>query len=479
MDASRPPLFPLFVDLRGRSVLAVGGGAVARRKVRALLEAGARVTVGAPALDAELNRMAEGGHIEHREGEFEPGWLDGMWLVIAATDDVSINRAVAEAAHARRVFVNAVDDAETSSFHVPARVRRGPVQIAISGGGAAPMLATYLRERFDSELDDSLAGLADLLARDRGRIRARFPQSRERRHFFAEILRGEVPRLLRSERFADARSAFERTLMQVPQKARGSVALVGAGTGDPGLLTLKGLRALKRADVILHDRLVCDGVLELARRDAERIDVGKRAGEDHARTQARIHASMLRHACAGRHVVRLKGGDSLVFARGGEELEFLRAHGVDYEVIPGVTAALACAAFAGVPLTHREHAHAITLLTAHCTDALGAPDWQAFAQTQHTLAIYMGVGALESVASNLIRYGRAPQTPFAIVENGGSPHQRVITGRLDRLSRTAQEYAIRSPALLIVGEVAAFANELHWFGAAPLGLRDAMAVRAA
>ena len=468
MDASRPPLFPLFADLRGRTVLVVGGGAVARRRVQALLEAGARITVGALAFDPELNRLAEQGRIACRDGEFDPAWLEGAWLAIAATDDERVNGEVAKAAEDRRVFVNVVDDAELSSFHVPARVRRGLLQVAVSSGGAAPVLATQLREKIEAGLDDALGSLTELFACERVRIRTRFPDPRERRKFFARVLDGETLRLLKQARPAEARAAFERALAQTAEPARGSVVLVGAGTGDPGLLTLKGLRALNEADVILHDHLIGEGILDLARRDAERIAVGKRAGEEHARTQARIHALMLQHACAGRRVVRLKGGDPLVFARGGEELEFLRAHGIDYEVIPGVTAALVCASFAGVPLTHRGHSQALTLLTAHCADALAEPDWHALARPKHTLAIYMGVAALESIAANLIRHGRAPEVPFALIENGGSRAQRVVTGKLAHLPQAAREYAIHSPALLIVGEVAALANELHWFGAPPL-----------
>lgn len=463
-----PPLFPLFADLNGRAVLVVGGGAVARRKVQALLEAGAQVTIGALALDPELNKLAEAGRLIYRDGEFDSRWLDGVWLAIAASDDAQVNHAVAQAAEARRVFVNVVDDAEVSSFHVPARVRRGLVQVAISSGGAAPVLAVHVREQIEALLDDSIERLAELFARERANILQRFPHPRERRQFFSRLLAGELPRLLRNTRHAEARAVFRHALAQATGSSRGAVVLVGAGVGDPGLLTLKGLRALNQADVILHDHLIGAGMLDLARRDADRIEVGKRVGEDHVATQARIHALMLHHANAGRRVVRLKGGDPLIFARGGEELEFLRAHGIDYEVIPGITAALACASFAGVPLTHREHAQSVTLLTAHCADSLVEPDWRALAKPGHTLAIYMGVATLAATARNLIHHGRAPQTPFAIVENGGSPAQRVITGSLDQLRGAAREYAIRSPALLIVGEVAAFAEKLHWFGAAPL-----------
>lgn len=462
------PLFPVFADLRGRAVLVVGGGGVAQRKVAALLEAGAKVRVGAPDLTTALERMADGGRIEHVAGRFEPEWLHGTWLVIAATDDDTVNRAVAEAAEARRVWVNVVDDAETSSVQIPARVERGPLQIAISSGGGAPMLARHLREQLESSLDASLAALARLLSRERERIRTRHPRIGERRQFFDRLLAGPVPRLLQQGRHLAAEREFSVALGEEAGSPRGSVALVGAGPGDPGLLTLRALRVLNEADVILHDRLVSNEVLQLARRDAERIEVGKQAGNHHA-TQEQIHALMLKHARAGKRVVRLKGGDPFVFGRGGEELEVLRAHGIEYEVVPGITAALACAAYAGVPLTHRDHAQSVRLVTAHCKDSLDTLDWASLAQERQTLAVYMGVAGLDALGERLIAHGRAATTPFALVENGSRGQQRVVTGPLSGLADRARAHAVQSPALLIVGEVAALADTLHWFGDAPLG----------
>lgn len=463
-------LFPVFLDLRDRLVLVIGGGAVARRKAQALLAAGARVRVGAPTLEPELAALAAQQRIEHLSGHFVPDWLDGIRLVIAATDDAAVNRAAAAAADVRGIWINVVDDAQASSFQVPARVERGPLQVAISSGGTAPMLARHLRERLETLLDDSLGALATLLARHRARIRARLPDLATRRRFFEHVLEGTIPGLLRRGEHAGAERLLLAALdAHAPQRAQGRVALVGAGPGDPGLLTLRALRLLNQADVILHDRLVSEAVLALARRDAERIAVGKAVGGDHHATQARIHALMLEHAHAGRRVVRLKGGDPFVFGRGGEELEFLRAHGIPYEVVPGVTAALACAAYAGVPLTHREHAHSVRLLTAHARDAADALDWRALAQERQTLAVYMGVTGLEALAQRLIAHGRDPATPFALVENGSLPQQRVITGTLIDLPHTARAHAVQAPALLILGEVATLAARLHWFGAAPLG----------
>lgn len=456
LPAPPAPLFPLFADLRRRTVLVVGGGGVARRKVEALLESGAQVTVAARRLDPALRQWVEHGRVQRREGEFEPSWLEGAVLVVAASRDRALNRVVARAAQARGIFVNAVDDAESSSFHVPARVRRGRLQVAVSSGGAAPVLARRLRERLEAEWDGSLGAVTELLALERVRIRRRFPQAGERRRFFERLLEGEVPHLLRNGDEAGAKAAFERALAApVPAPPRGSVALVGAGPGDPGLLTLKALRALQQADVILHDRLVGPGILELARRDAERVGVGKRVGEDHDATQARIHALMLQHARAGKRVVRLQGGDPLVFGRGGEELEFLRAHGVRHEVVPGITAALAGAAAAGVPLTDRRHARSITLLSPRGATPL---DEKALAAPGQTLAIYMGASELERLSGSLIANGRDPGTPCVLVENASLPQQRKLAGTLGELPALLHEHGLRAPALLIVGEVAALAR---------------------
>jgi uroporphyrin-III C-methyltransferase/precorrin-2 dehydrogenase/sirohydrochlorin ferrochelatase len=461
-------LYPLFADLSRRAVLVVGGGAVAERKVAALLGVQAQVTVNAPTLTPQLQRWAAAGRIAHRSDAFREDWLERVWLVVAATSDGELNRLIATFAELRRIFVNVVDDAALSSFHVPAVVDRAPLTIAISSGGEAPMLARLLRERLESLLDHSLGALATLAARLRRRIRLRHPEPASRRRFYETLFAGEVAALLRQGRPEQARQAAEQALAEAPATATGSVVLVGAGPGDPGLLTLRGLRALNEADVILHDRLVSAEVLELARRDAERVEVGKQAGNHHA-TQDEIHALLLRHARAGRRVVRLKGGDPFVFGRGGEELEFLRAHGIRYEVVPGITAAVACAAHAGVPLTHRDHAQSVRFVTAHCQSSHDRLDWAALAQERQTLAVYMGVAELGSLQARLIAHGRAPSTPFALVENGSRTDQRVITGSLANLAERAAFHAVRSPALLILGEVAALATSLAWFGAPPLG----------
>ncbi|MEP7186606.1 MAG: siroheme synthase CysG [Rhodanobacter sp.] len=461
-------LYPLFADLSHRAVLVVGGGAVAERKVAALLGALAQVTVNAPELTPKLQRWATEGCIVHRKEAFQSAWLDRVWLVVAATSDGDLNKRVASLGEMRRIFVNVVDDAALSSFHVPAVIDRSPLTIAISSGGDAPMLARLLRERLETLLDHSLGALATLAAKLRRRIRVRFPDMAARRSFYEQLFSGPVAAQLRQGRPDAALAAAERALAGASTSVAGSVVLVGAGPGDPGLLTLRALRALNEADVILHDRLVGEGVLDLARRDADRIEVGKQAGNHHT-TQEGIHALLLEHARAGKRVVRLKGGDPFVFGRGGEELEFLREHDIPYEVVPGITAAVACAAYAGVPLTHRDHAQSVRFVTAHCQSSRDTLDWAALAQERQTLAVYMGVAELGTLQARLIEHGRAPSTPFALIENGSRPEQRVVTGTLGNLYERATAHAVRSPALLVLGEVASLACSLAWFGQAPLG----------
>lgn len=474
--------FPLFLDLRDRTVVVVGGGTIAERKLDLVRESGPRLVVVAPTVTPRLARLAAEGAIEHRARAFDDADLDGARFVIAATDDAAVNARVAAAADARGLPANVVDDLELSTAILPAIVDRSPIVVAISTQGTTPALARFVRERVESLVDESFGRLATLLAQWRGTIKARVRDLGARRRLYDTLLRGRTADLVRRGRDAEAAREIAATLDAALDTAggvdgraagrgatgsRGSVALVGAGPGDPGLLTLNALRALQSADVVLHDRLVAPEILRLIRREAEVIEVGK-SGGGHSVAQARIHELMLAHARAGRRVVRLKGGDPFVFGRGGEELEALRAHDVDFEVVPGITAALACAAYAGIPLTHRDHSGSVRLVTAHCRESIDATDWKSLADGRETLAVYMGVSTLGTLRQELLRHGRPGTTPVAIVENGSRASQRVLVGTLEDVAALAARERVASPALLIVGPVAALATELHWYGAPPL-----------
>ncbi|MHC1478881.1 siroheme synthase CysG [Frateuria aurantia] len=458
-------LYPLFVDLKGRAALVIGGGPVAERKIAGLLRAGAQVSVVAETLTDALQELVTQQALQWQSSPFQPAMLDAVWLTIAATDDPALNAAVAAAGESRQRWVNVVDAPRQSSVQIPSVIHRAPLQIAISTHGAAPVLARRLREHIESLLPESIGPLVALAQTFRSRIRQRFPQLGPRRQFYDWLHDGPVGQALANRQPAEATQLLETALAAAdPAKpAAGRVTLVGAGPGDPGLLTLAALRALNEADIILHDALVSPAVLDLARRDATLIAVGKRGGGIHT-PQSEIHRQLLEHARAGRHVVRLKGGDPFIFGRGGEEIEYLREHHIPYQVVPGITAALACAAYAGISLTHRQHARSIQLVTAHTRDAVPSLDWLSLVQPEQTLAIYMGVAALDAVQQTLLRHGMAPTTPFALIENGSRPDQRTLAGELAQLSELAQAHGISAPALLIIGEVAAMAHRQSWFG---------------
>jgi uroporphyrin-III C-methyltransferase/precorrin-2 dehydrogenase/sirohydrochlorin ferrochelatase len=460
--------FPIFLDLRDRRVVIVGGGVVAERKAMLVRDTGALLRIVAPVLTDALGALVSAGRVEHRAGEFTPDDLDGARLVIAATGAPLVNRAVATAAEARGIPVNVVDNLELSTGILPAIVDRSPLVIAISTEGIAPVLAGSVKARIEALVDESLGKLAAFLERWRVPIRHRLSDLGARRRLYERLIYGPVADLVRRARERDAAALLEDMLRNFEAAPRGRVQLVGAGPGDPGLLTLNALRALQEADVILHDRLVSADVLALGRREAERIEVGKAAG-NHRVTQDHIHSLMLEHARRGRRVVRLKGGDPFMFGRGGEELEWLRDHGIDYEVIPGITAAVACAAYAGIPLTHRDHAESVRFITAHCASAFDSVDWKGLADQRETLAVYMGVSMMGRLRQELLRHGRAPDTPIAFVENGSRPSQRVVIGTLSSALELAERERIVSPALLFIGSVAALGGELHWFGSPPSG----------
>ncbi|MBM5812951.1 MAG: uroporphyrinogen-III C-methyltransferase, partial [Gammaproteobacteria bacterium] len=414
-----------------------------------------------------LAALARGDALSWRARGFEPADLDGARIAIAATDDPATNAAVARAARAAGIPVNVADAPELSTFIVPAIVDRSPLVIAVTSGGTAPLLATRVRERIEAELDESWGQLARFAGRWRDRIRAATATGIARWNLYDWLLAGPVAAAIRAGHEAEAERLLGARLTAPAAPAAGFVSLVGAGPGDPDLLTLAALHALQRADVILADRLPPPQVLARARRDAEIIDVGKRPGDGPER-QAAINELLVEHARRGRWVVRLKGGDPLVFGRGGEELRHLRAAGIAYEIVPGVTAALACAAHAGIPLTHREHASALQLVTAHGSRSIDDLDWTGLARPGQTLAFYMASRELARVSARLIGAGLAPDTPAAVVENGTLPEQRVLVTDLERLPAAAERHALQSPAMLFVGAAAASAAELHWFGAAPL-----------
>jgi len=454
---------PLFADLAQRAVLVVGGGVVAERRVTLLLEAKAAVTVVAPDLSPRLAELAAEGACTHLAKTYGDDSLDRYWLVVAATDDRDVNAAVAAAALAAKRFCNVVDDPHLSTFIMPAIVDRSPVTIAIGSSGLSPVLARWIKGVIETLLPARLGALAELAGRWRHRVREQVTDPTERRHFWERVVTGVVAEHAFAGRDADAERALESALSNWGSDdvaRRGEAYLVGAGPGGIDLITIRGRQLLAAADVVLYDRLASAELLQYARRDAELICVGKTPRRPSI-TQKQLNRLLVSLVQSGKRVCRLKGGDPFVFGRGGEELEALAEAGLKFQVVPGVSAAEGCAAYAGIPLTLRGVAQAVVLTTGHTRDD-GTPTIGAF-QPGQTLALYMGVAQYAEIAAALLAKGYATETPVAVVESGTTDRQRVVRTVLGSLAAAQTALDIRPPALLIVGETTRYADRYSWF----------------
>jgi uroporphyrin-III C-methyltransferase/precorrin-2 dehydrogenase/sirohydrochlorin ferrochelatase len=451
--------FPLFLSLQDRRTLIVGGGEAAARKAELLLSAGAQVALIAETVVGEIAQLIADGRVSWAGHAFDDAELLGMSLVIVASDDDLLQARVSFAAQRRCIPVNVVDRPALSSFIMPAIVDRGPITVAISTGGAAPALARRLRAEIERALPATIGRLARFAEVFRLQVRRTLVEPRVRRRFWDRVFEGRIGELALAGDEIAARRELIRLLDGTRKEtapAQGMVHLVGAGPGDPDLLTLKAHRLLQRADVVVYDRLVSSEVLAMARRDAERLYVGKRRGR-HCVPQAEINDRLVALARAGKSVVRLKGGDPLVFGRGGEEIEALTGAGIAVEVVPGVTAALGCAASAGIPLTHRDHAQACVFVTGHLKDGSIALDWPMLARPRQTVVIYMGTEALPVIARQLMEHGLPANTPVALIENGTTDRERRVVGTLATIERQAMRARLQGPTLCMVGDVVGLA----------------------
>jgi uroporphyrin-III C-methyltransferase/precorrin-2 dehydrogenase/sirohydrochlorin ferrochelatase len=454
---------PLFADLTNRAVLVVGGGVVAERRVRLLRAAKAAITVVAPTLNEPLAELAINGAIAHLPRPYGADSLEPYWLIVAATDDRAVNAAVAAAAAEAKRLCNVVDDAELSTFIMPAIVDRAPVTIAIGSSGMSPVLARWIKGVIETLLPARLGALAELAGRWREHVRERVPDPTERRHFWERVVTGTVAEHAFAGRDADAESALQAALESWGSDdvaRRGEAYLVGAGPGGIDLITIRGRQLLATADVVLYDRLASAELLQYARRDAELICVGKTPRRPSI-PQKQLNRLLVSLVQSGKRVCRLKGGDPFIFGRGGEELEALAEAGLKFQVVPGVSAAEGCAAYAGIPLTLRGVAQAVLLTTGHARDE-ATPATPKFEPGQ-TLALYMGVAQYAEISAALLANGYAGETPVAVVESGTTDRQRVIRTTLADLPAAQVARKIEPPALLIVGETTRYAERYSWF----------------
>jgi uroporphyrin-III C-methyltransferase / precorrin-2 dehydrogenase / sirohydrochlorin ferrochelatase len=446
---------PLFVSLKDRPCLVVGGGDVALRKLRWLVETGGCVTLIATALTDEVREFAAANRVRIEERPFRNDDVTDQVLVIAATDDEGINRAVYAQCSRRNILVNTVDDQALCTAIFPAIIDRDPVIVAVSTGGASPSLARRIRGWIEAALPTRLGEFARLSGRVRDRVRARFENLGDRRRFWDDLIDGPVANLVYSGRDDEAESNIDALLAAAEPRREGLVSLVGGGPGDPELLTIRALRCMQQADVVLHDSLISNDVLALCRRDAKLIDVGKRGGGVSTRQEA-INELMIERARHGERVVRLKGGDPFIFGRGGEEVESLIGAGIAFEVIPGITAASGCSTYAGIPLTHRDWAQSVRFVTGHLKDGTVNLDWPELARPEQTLVIYMGLSGVRFICENLIANGMDPETPAAVVAKGTMPDQRVVRAPLHALPEAVSGAHLTRPTTIIIGRVVDF-----------------------
>ena len=453
---------PIFLNVKGKQCLVVGGGEVSLRKTSLLLQAGAKVTIVSPELSPAYAGMQGITHIAER---FKASHLDGHLLAIAATDEESTNEDVSKEAKLRNIPVNVVDNPPLCSFIMPSILDRSPIVVAFSSGGASPVLIRMLRGKLEAIIPQAYSQLALFSARFRSIVKARIIDPSRRRIFWENVFEGPVSEKIFSGDESAAESMLEEMIASESanvQKTTGEVYLVGAGPGDPDLLTFKALRLMQKAEVVLYDNLVSKPILEMTRRDAERIFVGKMRG-NHTLPQEGINDLLVRLALEGKRVLRLKGGDPFIFGRGGEEIEKLAEHKINFQVVPGITAASGVSTYAGIPLTHRDYAQSCIFVTGNLKDHSMDLDWEMLARPKQTIVVYMGLQGLEMLCSKLISHGLPGTTPVAIVQQGTTPQQRVICGDLSSLPNNPDIKTLQAPTLIIIGGVVSLRKKLKWF----------------
>lgn len=456
--------FPLFLDARKLNVLIVGAGEVAARKLELIMKTPATITVVAPWVCDTVKQLAQNEKVTLIEREFENSDLTHKDMVFIATDKGDVNQHIHDLARANKVLVNVVDNTPLCQFITPSIVDRSPIVIAMSSGGVAPVLLRYLRQKLETVLPANLSRLGAFSEKFREKVKQTLNGVTARRYFWEDVLDGDIAEMVEKGQDSKADDAFELALQAAAQdkKVEGQVYLVGAGPGDPDLLTFRALRLMQKADVVVYDRLVSPQILELVRRDAEKIYVGK-AKSNHTLPQDDINQLMVDEAKKGNRVVRLKGGDPFIFGRGGEEIQTLIQHGIDFQVVPGITAASGASSYAGIPLTHRDHAQSVVFATGHLKNGTIDLNWPALAQKNQTAVFYMGLSGLPIICEKLIEHGLDANTPIALVQSATTEKQAVLTGTLGNIVAKQEEAQLQPPTLIIVGSVVSLRGELNWY----------------
>jgi uroporphyrin-III C-methyltransferase/precorrin-2 dehydrogenase/sirohydrochlorin ferrochelatase len=457
-------LLPLFIDIKGKPCLLVGGGRVAARKLKMLCEAEASVTVIATELCQEVEELCQQHDLQVETRNFKNNDINGQQLVIAASSDTELNNHIGVLAQQSNTLVNVSNDFKQGNVVLPSTINRDPIQIAVSTGGASPVLARQLRSNLERSTPSAYGTLASIVEKYRNQAKQVLENEQSIRRFWEEVVQGPIAEMVFAGKVDAAEQALVKKLSDknIHQEKPGEVYLVGAGPGDPDLLTFRALRLMQQADAVVYDRLVSDQIMGLVRKDAEKIYAGKERSK-HTLQQESINQLLVRLAKQGKRVLRLKGGDPFIFGRGGEEIETLMEQGVHFQVVPGVTAAAGCAAYSGIPLTHRDHAQACIFVTGHLRDGTVNLNWDMLAHASQTLVFYMGLHGLKIICQQLTAHGLDPLTPAALVTKGTTPEQRVLIGDLSTLPELVDAHNVQGPTLIIVGSVVTLHNKLHWY----------------
>ena len=455
---------PIFINLKQKPVLVVGGGDIALRKINLLIKAQARVDCLSPFFCEGMNSLSRDNYVNLINKSFEPADIKDYSVIIAATDDATVNSSISSIAHDKRIPVNVVDSPTLSSFIMPSIVDRSPVIIAVSSAGKAPVLARIIRAKLETVIPSAYGILAEIAGEYRQKVKDRFSKIKDRRAFWEATFSGVIAEKVFSGRINEAKDDIEKQLNDSVEMELGEVYLVGAGPGDPDLLTFKALRLIQQADVVLYDRLVSKGVMDLVRRDSELIYVGKKGGSDKSTRQVDINNQLVELAKSGKRVCRLKGGDPFIFGRGGEEIESLSENGIPFQVVPGITAASGCSSYAGIPLTHRDYSQSCRFVTAHLKDGTTDLPWDELIVDQQTIVFYMALSGANYICEKLMEHGMDKDMPIAIIEKGTMPEQKVYISSLTKLPDLLAKEDIHAPTLMIVGEVVKLNEKLNWYG---------------
>ena len=455
---------PIFIKIKQKPTLVVGGGDIALRKINLLLKAQAKADCLSPLFCEDIKNLSKDGHTTLINKSFDQTDIKDYSMIIAATDDKSVNSLISSIAQDKKIPVNVVDSPELSSFIMPSIVDRSPLIIAVSSSGKAPVLSRIIRAKLETVIPSAYGTLAEIAGEYRQKVKERFLKIKDRRAFWEATFSGVIAEKVFSGRISEAKEDIQRQLDESVEMDLGEVYLVGAGPGDPDLLTFKALRLIQQADVVLYDRLVSKGVMELVRRDSELIYVGKKGGSDKSTKQVDINDQLVELAKTGKRVCRLKGGDPFIFGRGGEEIESLSEHGIPFQVVPGITAASGCSSYAGIPLTHRDYSQSCRFVTAHLKNGTTNLPWEEFIIDQQTIVFYMALSGAKYICEKLMEHGMDKDMPIAIIEKGTMPEQKVYISSLIELPDLLEREDIHAPTLMIVGEVVKLNEKLHWYG---------------